>query len=84
MDGSLCRCTFDRAPDEVFQYLEPAHRLVHGTGLIAWEYAAGLRSWLLPGVLAAVLWLASLIGGQPAGERLGRSIVLGLGVQFKV
>ena len=52
-------------PDEVFQYLEPAHRLVHGTGLIAWEYAAGLRSWLLTGMLAGVLWLASLIGDSP-------------------
>ena len=25
-------------PDEVFQYLEPAHRLVFGQGIVTWEY----------------------------------------------
>lgn len=41
--------------DQVFQYLEPAHRLVYGYGFIPWEYRFGLRNWLLPGFLAVVL-----------------------------
>lgn len=34
--------------DEVFNYWEPLHRVVHGTGLQTWEYSAefGLRSYL--------------------------------------
>ena len=42
-------------PDEVFQYLEQAHRLVYGYGFIPWEYQFGVRNWLLPGTLAALL-----------------------------
>ncbi len=49
-------------PDELMQYLEPAHRLVFGNGIVFWEYFYGARSWLVPGVIAGVLWLCSLIG----------------------
>ncbi|HEX8822710.1 MAG TPA: hypothetical protein VF794_22475, partial [Archangium sp.] len=35
-------------PDEVFQSLEPAHRLVFGYGLKAWEFIEGARNWALP------------------------------------
>lgn len=35
-------------PDEVFQYLEQAHRLVFGYGVVPWEYRYGMRSWLVP------------------------------------
>jgi hypothetical protein len=49
-------------PDEVYQSLEPAHRLVYGYGLIAWEYGLGARTWLLPGVVALILWLSSAAG----------------------
>ena len=54
-------------PDEIYQYLEPAHRLVFGNGVIYWEYLYGARSWLVPGVVAAVLALFDAAGlGQPA------------------
>ena len=54
-------------PDEIMQYLEPAHRLVFGNGVIYWEWFYGARSWLLPGAVAAVLALFDLLGlGQPA------------------
>lgn len=53
-------------PDEIFQVVEPAHRLVYGNGLIAWEYVVGMRSWIFPGVIACVLWLGSLFGSDPA------------------
>jgi hypothetical protein len=51
-------------PDEIFQWLEPAHRLVFGTGVVAWEYVVGIRSWLFPGLIAGLLWLGHLTGSQ--------------------
>src|SRR5438067_13824609 len=50
--------------DEIYQVVEPAHRLVYGTGLIAWEYIVGMRSWVFPGIIAAVLWLGRLFGSD--------------------
>jgi hypothetical protein len=50
-------------PDEVYQSLEPAHRLVFGYGLIAWEFLEGARNWALPGLVAAVLGFVRLLGG---------------------
>ena len=53
-------------PDEVMQYLEPAHRLVFGNGVTYWEYFYGARSWLVPGLVAGVLKLFDIVGlGQP-------------------
>ena len=53
-------------PDEIMQYLEPAHRLVFGSGVTYWEYFYGARSWLVPGLVAGVLKLFDLVGlGQP-------------------
>ena len=53
-------------PDEIMQYLEPAHRLVFGNGVTYWEYFYGARSWLVPGLVAGVLWLLDAAGlGQP-------------------
>src|SRR5690348_17288440 len=48
-------------PDEIFQYLEPAHRLVYGYGFVTWEYRFGLRNWLLPGALAGLLEFLRLL-----------------------
>ena len=53
-------------PDEIMQYLEPAHRLVFGAGITFWEYFYGARSWLVPGLVAGVLALFDSVGlGQP-------------------
>ena len=52
-------------PDEVFQTVEQAHRLVFGTGLVPWEFVYGVRSWVLPGALAGMMMLASALGGGP-------------------
>lgn len=49
-------------PDEVMQYLEPAHRLVFGNGVLHWEFFYGGRSWLVPSAVAAVLFLCQAIG----------------------
>ncbi len=54
-------------PDEIMQYLEPAHRLVFGSGVTYWEYFYGARSWLVPGTVAGVLLLFDAVGlGQPS------------------
>lgn len=53
------------APDDTFQYLEQAHRLAFGSGVVPWEYLDGARSWLLPGILAGLMRAAALIGPGP-------------------
>lgn len=50
-------------PDEIYQSFEPAHKLVFGYALMPWEYLDGARSWALPGVVAAVMKVTSLITG---------------------
>lgn len=49
-------------PDEIYQSLEPAHRLVFGYGLLPWEFVEGTRNWAFPGFIAGVLKLAALAG----------------------
>ena len=63
-------------PDEIMQYLEPAHRLVFGNGVVAWEFFYGGRSWLVPGLVAGVLKLFDLVGlGQPSWYVSGVKLV---------
>lgn len=49
-------------PDEIFQTLEPAHRLAYGYGVITWEWRDGIRSWVLPLILAALMKCTAWIG----------------------
>ena len=57
---------FIMRPDELMQYLEPAHRLAFGNGIIYWEYFYGARLWLLPGLIAGLLMAFDALGlGQP-------------------
>jgi GPI mannosyltransferase 3 len=49
-------------PDELFQYLEQAHRLAFGYGFQPWEYRYGIRNWLLPGAIAAILSGLKVVG----------------------
>ena len=54
-------------PDEIMQYLEPAHRLAFGAGVVYWEYFYGARSWLVPGAVAGALALFDAAGlGEPS------------------
>jgi hypothetical protein len=53
------------APDEVFQFYEQAHRLVFGHGIVPWEYQVGLRCWLIPFFLAALMEVAHLVLQNP-------------------
>lgn len=52
-------------PDVIFQVLEPAHRLAFGSGLITWEWVVGIRSWLLPAMMAVLMRLGHLMGDAP-------------------
>ncbi len=47
-------------PDEIYQSVEPAHRIAFGYGLISWEFRDGARSWILPGLLAIIFKAGSL------------------------
>ena len=49
-------------PDEIFQTLEPAHKLVFGRGITYWEFKVGARSWFLPGIIAGVYKLLDISG----------------------
>lgn len=51
-------------PDEIYQSFEPAHRLVFGHGLVAWEFLEGARTWAVPGFVAVWLGLCKLVGAD--------------------
>ncbi len=51
-------------PDEVYQSLEPAFYKVHGYGVLAWEWRAGLRNWAVPLCLAALFRAAGWLSLQ--------------------
>jgi len=70
-------------PDEIFQTLEPAHRLMYGFGVISWEWRMGIRSWVFPTFLAAVMRVTAPLGGSSPGPSakaylLGTVVVLSL------
>jgi GPI mannosyltransferase 3 len=51
-------------PDEIFQSLEPAHRVVFGYGLVAWEFVQGARNWTFAGFVAALFEIARSFGSD--------------------
>jgi hypothetical protein len=64
--------------DEVFQTVEPAHRMVFGYGLMTWEFQLDMRSWLLPGAIAGLMQLGRVLGDGP--EYHLAAIAVGLGI----
>lgn len=50
--------------DELFQYLEQAHRLVFGYGQVPWEFRMGARTPLLPAITAVPLLLCRMLGAD--------------------
>jgi len=38
--------------DEIFQYLEPAWRMLGHDSIVSWEWRDGMRGWLLPTLIA--------------------------------
>jgi hypothetical protein len=57
-------------PDEVFQFLDQAHRLVFGQGVVPWEYQVGLRNWAIPLALAGPMALMKLVSPNPVAGLL--------------
>jgi phosphatidylinositol glycan class B len=51
--------------DETMQYFEQGHRLAFGTGVVPWEFSDGIRSWLLPGLIALVMRATALFSDDP-------------------
>ena len=55
-------------PDEVFQYVEPAWRVLGHDSIVSWEWRYGMRGWLLPTIMAGPVaigdWIAP--GGMSA------------------
>ena len=41
--------------DETLQYFEQGHRLAFDSCIVPWEFIEGIRSWLLPGLIALVM-----------------------------
>ena len=58
-------------PDEIYQSLEPAHRLVFGYGWQAWEFLEGARHWTLPGFVALLFKLSGALGLSYPEQTLG-------------
>lgn len=53
------------APDEIIQYLEQAHRIVFGYGVVPWEFREFIRSWLIPLMLVPPMQLGEWL--DPGG-----------------
>jgi hypothetical protein len=53
-------------PDEIFQYMEPAWRMLGGDGVVTWEYRNGMRGQLLPALIAGPMALGEWI--EPGGR----------------
>ena len=52
-------------PDELFQSYEQGYRLAFGSGVVPWEFHDGARSWLIPGILAAVMTVSRWVSSNP-------------------
>ncbi|NVN36399.1 mannosyltransferase [Komagataeibacter swingsii] len=48
--------------DEIFQALEPAHRLLTGHGVTTWEWQAGIRNWAFPDLIAGIWHVTDVLG----------------------
>jgi GPI mannosyltransferase 3 len=67
-------------PDEIYQSLEQAHRLVYGYGFVPWEFDQGARSWIFPACLGGLLEVVSWLGldgvrGPVLAARLSMALV---------
>lgn len=51
--------------DETMQYFEQGHRLAFGSGVVPWEFDDGIRSWLLPALIALAMRATAWIGDDP-------------------
>lgn len=57
--------TYVAHPDATYDFLEQGFRLFAGYGVQTWTYQEGVRSWLLPGLLAGVMKATALVDRRP-------------------
>src|SRR5579864_4305542 len=65
-------------PDQIFQILEPAHRLVYGYGIVPWEFREGVRSWILPGLFAFIFKISDFVLRVPGAYLAEATVFLAL------
>jgi hypothetical protein len=53
--------------DEIFQYLDPAWRILGHDGIVSWEWRYGVRSWFLPSLMAGPVGLGDWIAPGGTG-----------------
>lgn len=54
-------------PDEIFQCLEPAWRMLGHDGIVSWEWRYGMRGWLLPSLMAGPVALGDWVAPGGTG-----------------
>ncbi|WP_244068074.1 4-amino-4-deoxy-L-arabinose transferase [Bradyrhizobium sp. Ce-3] len=57
-------------PDEIFQYLEPAWRMLGHDGILTWEWRDGIRGWFLPTLMAGPVALGDAMAPGGVGAFL--------------
>ena len=70
--------TYISHPDETYDYLEQGFRLVFGYGTLTWTYEYGLRSYVFPGLIAAIIGTAHALGLSPDGQLNAVAAVMAL------
>lgn len=63
-------------PDEIFQYLEPARRMLGHDSILTWEWRTGIRGWLLPTLLAGPVAIGDAIAPGGTGAFLAARLVV--------
>jgi hypothetical protein len=66
-------------PDEIFQTVEPAHRLAFGYGTVTWEWRDGIRSWVFPAFLSLPMRAAAWLGSSSSAYLTAIAAILSLG-----
>ena len=65
-------------PDEIFQSIEPAWRMLGHDGIVAWEWRYGMRGWLLPSLLAGPIGLGDWLAPGGTGAFVAPRLVVAL------
>lgn len=64
--------------DEIFQWLDPAWRLLGHDGIVSWEWRYGIRSWFLPSLLAGPVALGDWIAPGGSGAFVAPRLAVAL------
>jgi len=65
-------------PDEIFQCLEPAWRMLGHDGIVSWEWRYGMRGWLLPSLMAGPVGLGDWVAPGGTGAFVAPRLVAAL------